>query len=139
VVRPRWLAWAALPLPEALRWLAAGLAVLVMPLLGYWVFSSLDRNVTPTVATREAHQLVTSGPYRWVRHPLYTLGFMLWVLLGVVAANWLFWVVAGVGLVLMALRTPSEEAQLMARFGDDYRAYMRRTGRYLPRLGQAGR
>ena len=34
----------------------------------------------------------------------------------------------------MLVRTPREERMLLARFGDDYRAYMARTGRYLPRL-----
>jgi protein-S-isoprenylcysteine O-methyltransferase Ste14 len=37
-------------------------------------------------------------------------------------------------LLLMAVRTPREERMLIRRFGDDYRSYMGRTGRYLPRL-----
>jgi protein-S-isoprenylcysteine O-methyltransferase Ste14 len=36
----------------------------------------------------------------------------------------------------MAVRTPAEEANLIAKFGDEYRAYMRRTGRFLPRFGK---
>ena len=36
--------------------------------------------------------------------------------------------------ILMAIRTPKEEANLIAKFGDEYREYMRRTGRFLPRL-----
>jgi protein-S-isoprenylcysteine O-methyltransferase Ste14 len=35
---------------------------------------------------------------------------------------------------VLAIRTPTEEANLIAKFGDDYRAYMQRTGRFLPRL-----
>jgi protein-S-isoprenylcysteine O-methyltransferase Ste14 len=48
------------------------------------------------------------------------------------------WFVGGGGLafvlLLMAVRTPREERMLIRRFGDDYRSYMGRTGRYLPRL-----
>jgi len=35
---------------------------------------------------------------------------------------------------LLAVRAPREEARLVARFGDDYRAYMARTNRFLPTL-----
>jgi protein-S-isoprenylcysteine O-methyltransferase Ste14 len=35
----------------------------------------------------------------------------------------------------MAMRAPREEANLVERFGDEYRNYMKRTGRYLPKLG----
>jgi hypothetical protein len=37
----------------------------------WWVFSSIGRNVTETVLTKADHTLVTTGPYRWLRHPLY--------------------------------------------------------------------
>lgn len=137
IFRPRWVAWASVPLPEWVRFGAGGLLLTVMPLLMFWLFSSLGNNVTPTVVTREDATLVTSGPYRWVRHPLYTLGFVTWLLFGVLAANGFFWVAAVGAIVVMAFRTPIEEAKLVERHGDAYRAYMRRTGRFLPRL--AGR
>ena len=71
--RPQWIQWATLALPTWLRWLGAGIGVAAIPLL-YWVMSSLGKNVTPTSATRKDASLVTSGPYRWVRHPLYSVG-----------------------------------------------------------------
>ena len=37
--------------------------------------------------------------------------------------------------ILMAIRTPKEEANLIAKFGDEYREYMKRTGRFLPKIG----
>ena len=40
----------------------------------------------------------------------------------------------GLAFALMALRVPAEEANLIATFGDEYRRYMERTGRYLPKL-----
>lgn len=133
-IRPSWLGWASVPLPDWARWGAGGLLVLVLPPLMVWLFSSLGKNVTPTVVTREKHTLVTSGPYRWVRHPLYTLGFFAWFLFGALAANWFFWAMTLAAIVLIGFRTPIEEAKLIDEHGDAYRAYMRRTGRYLPRL-----
>jgi steroid 5-alpha reductase family enzyme len=54
---------------------------------------------------------------------------------GLMAANW-FVLVSGVAVFsLLAARTATEEAKLLERFGDPYRAYRMRTGRFLPRRG----
>ena len=37
--------------------------------------------------------------------------------------------------IAMAIRTPKEEANLIEKFGDEYRDYMKRTGRFFPKLG----
>jgi len=133
LIDPEWMAWAQLPLPAAVRWAGVGVAVLALPLM-VWTFASLGRNLTDTVATRRQHTLVTTGPYRWVRHPFYTSGFSIYLALILLTANgWL--ALAGVGaLILLCLRTPTEEKKLIERFGDEYRAYAARTGRYFPRL-----
>jgi protein-S-isoprenylcysteine O-methyltransferase Ste14 len=133
IVYPPAMAWAAIPLPDALRWLGAALAIMAVPLM-YWMFSALGLNISPTVATRAQATLVTSGPYRWIRHPLYTFATMLFVGLGLLASSWLLLAGAVGAFTMLAIRTPAEEAQLIERFGDDYRNYMKRTGRYFPRL-----
>ncbi len=51
------------------------------------------------------------------------------------AANWYLFLTGGLVFVLMIVRTQTEEEQLLARFGDSYRAYMAETGRFLPRTG----
>ena len=136
LVYPAALARFSLPLPLPLRWLGAGLMAAAVPLV-YWVFSSLGRNVTPTVMTRREHTLVTHGPYRRVRHPLYSSAYLFLAGLVLLSGNlWLAGVVVLTCIPLL-LRTPLEEAALIERFGDEYRAYLRRTGRYLPRLGRA--
>lgn len=134
VARPSWMTWATLDLPLAARWLGAALGVLAVA-AAHWVLRSLGRNVSETVLTKEHHELVTSGPYRWVRHPLYTTGLALFVALGLMTASWLVLLAAAVTLVLLRwLVVPQEERALLAKFGDRYREYMRRSGRLLPRL-----
>lgn len=133
LANPRWMAWASLSIPGWIRWIAAGAAVLQVAVL-VWVFRSLGGNVTPSVETRLDHYLVVSGPYRWVRHPLYTVGVLFWLTLSVLTALWFFVAVSIPALLLLVRRTPLEEEQLFARFGDDYRRYCQRTGRYLPRF-----
>jgi protein-S-isoprenylcysteine O-methyltransferase Ste14 len=133
LLRPEWVVWARSPLPEWLRWTGTGLALVMVAAL-YWLFRTIGANISPVETTRHDHQLVTSGPYRWIRHPLYTFGTLFFLALALLSGVW--WLAAGmaVALPILAWRTPREEAHLLARFGDDYRAYMQRTGRYLPRL-----
>jgi protein-S-isoprenylcysteine O-methyltransferase Ste14 len=100
----------------------------------YWLFRSIGSGITPTSATRKAHQLVTSGPYRWIRHPLYTFGASLFIAFGVMADNWFIALLGILAFIAMAARTPKEEANLIEKFGDEYRSYMQRTGRFLPKL-----
>lgn len=134
LINPYWMGWSKLGLPEWARWL--GVIIGILCVIGiYWLFSSIGSGITPTSATRKQHTLVTSGPYRWVRHPLYTVGSSMFVAFGMMADNWF---IAGLGIltfILMAIRTPKEEANLIEKFGDEYREYMKRTGRFLPKLG----
>jgi protein-S-isoprenylcysteine O-methyltransferase Ste14 len=134
LINPAWMVWSKIGLPEWVRWLGVGIGFLCV--LGiYWLFSSIGSGITPTSATRQQHVLVTNGPYRWVRHPLYTVGSSMFIAFGMMADNWF---IAGLGaltFILMAIRTPKEEANLIEKFGDEYRDYMKRTGRFLPKLG----
>ena len=133
LIDPAWMAWAAVPLPVWLRWTGVSLA-LIAGLVVVWMFHTLGRNLTDTVVTRKQHTLVTNGPYRWVRHPLYTLAVWLGVANSLAAANWFFIVAGCLVFLLLAIRTRKEEENLLARFGDDYRNYMQRTGRFVPRF-----
>jgi protein-S-isoprenylcysteine O-methyltransferase Ste14 len=134
MIDPDWIAWSSMPVPRSARWIGAGLFVAGCGLLA-WTFRSLDLNLTDTVVTRRAHTLVVHGPYRWIRHPLYDAVLLITVGFALAAATW-FVLATGLAVFgLLALRTRIEERKLVERFGEDYRQYMRRTGRYLPRGG----
>src|SRR5262245_62095012 len=70
LIIPSKFRWAAMPLPDWLRWSGA-VSGIVGVLLMYWTMSSLGKNLTDTVVARTGATLVTHGPYRWVRHPFY--------------------------------------------------------------------
>lgn len=133
LINPAWMAWSKIGLPEWIRWL--GVVVGVFCVAGvYWLFSSIGSGITPTSATRREHTLVTSGPYRWVRHPLYTIGSSMFISFGMMADNWYIALLGILAFIAMAIRTPKEEANLVEKFGDEYREYMTRTGRFLPKF-----
>jgi protein-S-isoprenylcysteine O-methyltransferase Ste14 len=136
LLNPSWMSWASVPLPVSLRW--AGVAIGVPTVaLGIWTFRSIGRNITDTVVTRREHTLVTSGPYRLVRHPFYVTTALGLLANSLTTANWFIALAGAAALALIVIRTTTEEAKLVERFGDDYRRYMARTGRFLPRLRSA--
>lgn len=136
LVSPATIAWARLPLPGPVRWGFVGLGFACTALL-YWTLSSLGKNLTDTVVTRTNATLVTCGPYRWVRHPFYVTGALMLLAITGLTANGLIGALGIVPLVLLAIRTPKEEQMLVARFGEAYEDYMRRTGRFVPRFRTA--
>lgn len=133
-VNPAWMAWSKLGLPEWARWLGVGIGFLCIPGI-YWLFKSIGSGITPVSATRKQHQLITHGIYRWVRHPLYTIGSSFIASFGVMADNWFIILMGVLAFIAMAIRTPKEEANLIEKFGDEYREYMKHTGRFLPKPG----
>ncbi len=133
LIHPPWLAWFALPLPAWLRWIGVAICVLGGS-LQIWTFATLGKNLTDTVVTRKEHTLVTSGPYRFVRHPFY-LVFLFAALGGsLVMANWFFAVAGILPFAFIVARVPIEEGNLLKRFGEEYREYRARTGAFLPRF-----
>jgi protein-S-isoprenylcysteine O-methyltransferase Ste14 len=105
--------------------------------LGLWLLRrshiELGKNWSISLALREEHQLVTSGIYRYVRHPMYTSIFLYALGQALVVPNW----IAGPAnlvafLVLFAMRVKVEERMMVDKFGDQYRNYMTKTKRLIP-------
>ena len=133
VFAPQRMGWAMLPMPTWSRWVGAGLGS-VSVLLFAWTHHALGKNWSLALVTKEEHTLVSSGPYRWVRHPMYTTIFLQALAFFLLSANWLIGL-TGLGTSILAVaRVGEEEALMIEEFGDQYRAYMERTGRFLPSM-----
>ena len=133
LINPNWLRWSALSLPGWLRWSGLALALIAAALLS-WVHHTLGAGYSPALEIQEQHKLITTGPYRRVRHPMYSV-IILWLAsLSLIMANWLI-LLAPLAFALFAiLRAPNEEKMLVETFGEAYRDYMKKTGRFLPPL-----
>ncbi len=136
LINPGWMDWSSLRLPLWLRWFGVGLGVITAVLL-IVVYRSLGTNLTDTVVTRARHTLVTTGPYRWVRHPFYVAYMLAVTADSIVTANWFLALTGLATIALFVIRTRTEELKLVERFGVEYRSYMERTGRFFPRLKSA--
>ena len=131
LTRPSVLGWARLALPVSVRWVGVVVIVAAVALL-CWMFVSLGRNLTDTVVTRREATLVQHGPYRYIRNPMYSGLMLLGVGIGLAMENVSIPATMLGVFVLQAIRTRTEEKYLIERFGDSYRDYMRRVGRFLP-------
>lgn len=134
VVAPQIVQRFALPIPAAIRWCGVAAALAGLTLL-YISDRCLGENLSVTLRIREGHTLVTSGPYRYVRHPIYTATLIYAAAMGVITANYVLAAAFFVPmLTLVVERLPREEAMMLDAFGDQYRRYMQSTGRLLPRI-----
>jgi protein-S-isoprenylcysteine O-methyltransferase Ste14 len=133
VINPASMAWSSVALPVWLRWIGVVLCACAGALV-LWTFRRLGKNLTDTVVTRRDHTLVMQGPYRWVRHPFYDSAALLTLGTSLAAANWFLFATGALAVGLLVVRTRTEEEKLMTRFGGDYRAYVERTGRFLPKM-----
>lgn len=110
-----------------------GVATLVIGgTLRIWPMFVLGHRFSGLVAIQPGHQLVTQGPYRYVRHPSYLgamLGLVGWAL---VFRSSVGLVAAVLGLRLLLERIESEEALLASQFGATYADYRRQSWRLLP-------
>jgi protein-S-isoprenylcysteine O-methyltransferase Ste14 len=134
VVDPTWLAWAGLPFPTWLRWFAVALALLGFGLL-HWSQKALGTNWSDTPRMMTGQNLITSGPYRFIRHPIYTAFLLILGSTLFISANWLIgatWI--GMTVLEVASRIGFEEAIMIEYFGDQYRDYMKETGQVFPKV-----
>lgn len=98
-----------------------------------WAVHSLGKYFTATVQIKEDHRLIKTGPYRIVRHPSYTGAFMAIIAGGVILGSLTGFIISCMAMVIAYyVRIGIEEKELIARFGDDYRAYKRDTKMMIP-------
>ena len=134
LANPTLLRWSAFEVGAPIRWLAVVLSSLGV--LGeLWAAVSLGTSYSPTLRVSSECSFVTTGPYRWIRHPLYAFWIPVITGWGIVAGNW-FILASGATLILILkiVRVPREEAMMVGGFGESYRQYIKCTGEFIPRL-----
>lgn len=114
----------------------AGLLVFAAALaLFHATHKALGRNWSVTLAVRQEHSLVTTGVYRFVRHPMYTAFWMWAIAQALTLQNWTAGPAGIIGFgTLYLLRVGREETLMRETFGAAWDAYAARTPRVIPFL-----
>lgn len=122
----------ALPLHPgiATQWTGVGLCVAGFA-LAFWARAHLGRNWGMPMSLRQGHELVTSGPYAYVRHPIYS-GIMLAMIGSALAVGILWLALFALYFAYFLFSARTEERMMLAQFPDTYPAYRRRTRMLIP-------
>ena len=132
-----WLDFADYRLPTWVS-LVAGLVGAAVFAVALWLLwrshADLGHNWSPRLEIREEHSLVTQGVYHSIRHPMYAAHWLWGIAQALLLQNW----IAGLSMLIsMApiylVRVSHEERMMLEHFGEEYRSYMNRTGRVVPR------
>jgi protein-S-isoprenylcysteine O-methyltransferase Ste14 len=124
--------WHLVPVLDHAPAKVAGLAVYLVTIA--WLIHVdrfLFRNFIPA---HEHGSLLTSGPYRLVRHPRYTGLLFTRLCFAVVLASPIAWSLCVLWIVVIRRRIHREEQYLRARYGRDYELYAKRVPRLIPGL-----
>jgi protein-S-isoprenylcysteine O-methyltransferase Ste14 len=115
-------------LHQIISWILLILSILVA-VIGFQTFYSRGK---PKDQMEDTSRLITNGLYKYIRHPMY-LSLIL-VGFGVLAKDcgYLQWLFAVINFVAIILTAKAEEKEMMVKFGDDYREYMKRTKMFIP-------
>lgn len=128
-----WVSWSQIGIPPWLRWLGV-IGALFSILLVAWVHRTLGRQYSAELAIQKDHALVTSGPYARTRHPMYTALNLFSFSLALTTSNLLVLFFAALIIVPFPWIARMEEQMLLEAFGETYREYMSKTGRFFPRI-----
>ena len=121
-------------LPDTVTVFVVGLLLMVMGLmLAIWARQILGGNWSANVQIKHGHELITDGPYFYVRHPIYTALILMFLGNAIVVGE-----LRGVFAVLIVyasfyFKYRKEEQMMMHEFGDNYLEYMSKTGALFPR------
>ena len=130
-----WISSFQIPLPSWIRWLGVVGAVCSLPLV-LWIHRTLGRQYSAELAIQEDHKIVTVGPYSKTRHPMYTTLNLFSISIALITSNILTLFFAILVVIPFPWVARDEERMLLDKFGDEYRKYMERTGRFFPRLSK---
>jgi len=131
-ITSHWLPSVALPAAEVAAWVGVGVGVLGF-VIRVWSMRALGKFYTRTLVTTTDQQVVSTGPYRLVRHPGYLGSILVWMGAAGTSGNTVSLVAVTLLLaVAYTYRIRTEERMLLDTLGEPYAEYRRQSWRLLP-------
>jgi protein-S-isoprenylcysteine O-methyltransferase Ste14 len=121
-----------LEISEYAHQISIGLMIIAVLLL-LRTFKDLGKQYSPTLQIFEYHGLITSGVYKYVRHPMYLTALLLLIAQSLALPNRIGIASNAIAFgILVFLRIPAEEKLLIQEFDMEYKKYMERTPKLIP-------
>jgi protein-S-isoprenylcysteine O-methyltransferase Ste14 len=111
------------------------LLILLGSLLRRYCWRTLGKYFTGDVKATPGQLVISTGPYRWVRHPSYTAGMIMFIGIGLALGSWFsFGLLTIATIATYSYRVAVEERVLLETIGEPYGAYMKQRKRFIPYL-----
>jgi protein-S-isoprenylcysteine O-methyltransferase Ste14 len=120
-----------LPLAEWPFWVGAALTAGGI-LFSVWARRHLGKNWSGIVTVKQDHELITTGPYAFVRHPIYTGLLLAFVGTAIAGGEWRGVLAVALALFSLWRKLLFEERWMREQFGEAYEAYSRRVRAIVP-------
>jgi protein-S-isoprenylcysteine O-methyltransferase Ste14 len=122
-----------MPRTELTFWLAAAITAAGL-LFAVWARRHLGRNWSGSVTIKAGHELITTGPYRYARHPIYTGLLLAFAGNALIVAEWRGVLAFVIVFAALWRKLKLEERWMREQFGEAYVDYSRRVAALVPFL-----
>lgn len=111
------------------------LVYLIFSWMQIWATKTLGDNYSQDIAIKKDHKLVTSGPFKFIRHPQYFSQFLVDFGGAIATLSYVLAPLALIQLPILIMRTAFEDKLLEKHFGDNFKAYKKKSGMFIPFVG----
>ncbi len=113
-----------------------GLTVyLIFSWVQIWAFKTLGENYSQDILIKKEHQLVTTGPFRIIRHPQYMSQILLDLGGAAAVLSYIVAPIAVIQILFILLRASVEDKLMAKHFGKEFSSYKKKSGFVLPFIG----
>ncbi len=104
-------------------------------IMNVWSLIVMGQHFVPGSGVFQKQQLITSGPFRFLRHPIYSAHIALWLATALGMLNWILLGLWPLYIALMYFVPVREEEKLLKeKFGELYETYSKKTGKLIPKI-----
>tara|TARA_Y100000310_G_C20372612_1_gene664227 strand:- start:58 stop:654 length:597 start_codon:yes stop_codon:yes gene_type:complete len=108
---------------------------IILTIIHYWSFKTLNKYYFPTLKLARKHKLIKSGPYKLIRHPIYSTTIFGTFSLSIISNNFILFILSVIIFIgIWFFRIPKEEEMMINEFGKDYINYIKQTGKLFPNI-----
>ena len=108
---------------------------LIFSWIQVWSFKSLGDNYSQDIIIKKDHQLVTTGPFRYIRHPQYFSQILINIGGTAATVSYVLGILTLIEIPIYIMRALLEDKMLAKHFAEQFSAYKKKSGFMIPFIG----